>query len=54
MRRLEVPRGPLAEHSEEAVVSKEAVVTEEVVVSKDVEEVVTDTVRKTEVDVERR
>ena len=45
------------EHDEEAVVSKEAVVAEEVVVSKDVEEreeVVTDTVRKTEVDVDRR
>ena len=44
------------EHSEEAIVSKEAVVTEEIVVSKDVnvrEEVVSDTVRKTEVDVER-
>ena len=45
------------EHDEEAVVSKEAVVTEEIVVSKDVEEreeVVRDTVRKTEVDVDRR
>lgn len=44
------------EHSEEAVISKEAVITEEIVVSKDVnvrEEVVSDTVRKTEVDVER-
>ena len=44
------------EHDEEAVVSKEAVVTEEVVVSKDVEvheEVVSDTVRKTEVDVDK-
>lgn len=43
------------EHDEEAVVTKEAVVTEEVVVSKDVEtreEVVSDTVRKTEVDVD--
>ena len=43
------------EHDEEAVVSKEAVVTEEVVVSKDVdvhEETVSDTVRKTEVDVD--
>ena len=43
------------EHDEEAVVTKEAAVTEEVVVSKDVEvreEVVSDTVRKTEVDVE--
>lgn len=43
------------EHDEEAVISKEAVVTEEIVVSKDVEtreEVVRDTVRKTEVDVE--
>jgi uncharacterized protein (TIGR02271 family) len=43
------------ERSEEAVVSKEARVTEEVVVRKDVEErteTVSDTVRKTEVDVE--
>ncbi|WP_308915331.1 YsnF/AvaK domain-containing protein [Jannaschia sp. LMIT008] len=43
--------------SEEAVVSKEAVVTEEVVVGKEVtehEEVVSDTVRKTEVDVDRK
>jgi uncharacterized protein (TIGR02271 family) len=43
------------EHDEEAVVTKEAVVTEEVVVSKDVEtreEVISDTVRKTEVDVD--
>lgn len=42
--------------SEEAVVEKEAVVTEEVVVGKEVtehEEVVQDTVRKTEVDVDR-
>ena len=42
--------------SEEAVVSKEAVVTEEVVVGKEVterEEVIEDTVRKTEVDVDR-
>jgi len=45
----------MEEHSEEAVVSKEAVVTGEVVVSKDVEtreEIVRDTVRRTEVDVE--
>ncbi|PRY92038.1 uncharacterized protein (TIGR02271 family) [Hasllibacter halocynthiae] len=42
--------------SEEAVVEKEAVVTEEVVVGKEVterEEVVRDTVRKTEVDVDK-
>ena len=42
--------------SEEAVVDKEAVVTEEVVVGKEVterEEVVQDTVRKTDVDVDR-
>ena len=46
----------VTEHDEEAVVSKEAVVTEEVVVSKDVEtreEVVRDTVRKTEVEVDK-
>ncbi len=45
----------IEEHDEEAVVSKETVVTEEVVVSKDVdvhEETVSDTVRKTEVDVD--
>ena len=44
------------ETDEEAVVSKEAVVTEEVVVGKEVterEEVVTDTVRKTEVDIDK-
>ena len=43
------------EHDEEAVVSKETVVTEEVAVSKDVdvhEETVSDTVRKTEVEVD--
>ena len=43
------------ERGEEAVVSKEARVVEEVVVRKDVEqrtETVSDTVRKTEVDVE--
>lgn len=46
----------VTEHDEEAVVSKEAVVTEEVVVGKQVEEreeVVRDTVRKTEVDVDK-
>ena len=46
----------VTEHDEEAVVSKEAVVTEEIVVSKEVEEreeVVTDTVRKTEVDIDK-
>lgn len=46
----------VTEHDEEAVVSKEAVVTEEIVISKDVEEreeVVHDTVRKTEVDINR-
>ena len=46
----------VTEHDEEAVVAKEAVVTEEVVVRKDVEErdeVVRDTVRKTEVDVDK-
>ena len=46
----------VTERGEEAVVAKEAVVTEEVVVSKDVdtrEEVVRDTVRKTEVDVDK-
>jgi uncharacterized protein (TIGR02271 family) len=45
----------MEEHSEEAVVSKEARVVEEVVVRKDVEqrtETVSDTVRRTEVDVE--
>jgi stress response protein YsnF len=45
----------MEEHDEEAVISKETVVTGEVAVSKDVEtreEVVQDTVRKTEVDVE--
>ena len=46
----------VTEHDEEAVISKEAVVTEEVVVSKEVEEreqVVRDTVRKTEVDIDK-
>ena len=46
----------VTERSEEAVVTKEAVVTEEVVVGKEVterEEVVRDTVRKTEVDIDR-
>ena len=46
----------VTERGEEAVVNKEAVVTEEVVVSKDVEtreQVVQDTVRKTEVDVDK-
>ncbi len=42
--------------SEEAVVGKEAVITEEVVIGKEVderEEVVTDTLRKTQIDVDR-
>ena len=46
----------VTERDEEAVISKEAVVTEEVVVGKEVEEreeVVRDTVRKTEVDVDK-
>ena len=46
----------VTEHDEEAIVSKEAVVTGEVVVEKEVterEEVVRDTVRKTEVDVDK-
>lgn len=46
----------VTERSEEAVVSKEAVVTEEVVVRKEIddhEEVVSDTVRKTEVEVDK-
>ena len=46
----------VTERDEEAVVSKEAVVTEEVVVRKEVEEreeVVRDTVRKTEIDVDK-
>ena len=46
----------VTERDEEAVVTKEAVVTEEVVVRKDVEEreeVIQDTVRKTEIDIDK-
>ena len=46
----------VTEHDEEAVVSKEAVVREEVVLRKDVEEheeTVRDTVRRTEVDIDK-